>query len=222
MNDNNYKYFISGSISGFSQIIVGHPIDTIKIWNQVNIKHSYNFKNLYRGIKYPLISNIFITSGVFGVYNYLLNKTNNNFLSGFIAGSLVSPIINISDIYKIKFQNKVSISMPIYKGFHMTFLRESIACGIYFSSYCYFKKLFENSLDRNLNNLISGGLAGISSWTITYPIDTIKTRIQSSNISIIKAINQKKFFNGLNICLFRAFIVNSVGFYTYEYINNYL
>ena len=104
MNDNNYKYFISGSLSGFSQIIVGHPIDTIKIWNQVNIKHSYNFKNLYSGIKYPLISNIFITSGIFGFYNYSYNKTKNNFLSGFISGLLVSPIINISDIYKLDFK----------------------------------------------------------------------------------------------------------------------
>ena len=222
MNDNNYKYFISGSLSGFSQIIVAHPIDTLKIWNQVNLKHSHNFKNLYSGIKYPLISNIFITSGIFGIYNYFFKKTNNNFVSGFIAGSLVTPIINISDIYKIKYQNKISLKMPFYRGIYLTLFRESFACGIYFSSYNYFKNNFDNKLNNNINNFISGGLAGITSWFITYPIDTIKTRIQTKNISLKNAIKDKKFFKGLSICLLRAFVVNSIGFCTYEYFNNYL
>ena len=53
-----------------------------------------------------------------------------------------------------------------------------------------------------MNNLISGGLAGITSWTITYPIDTIKTRIQ--NISFSKAIKQYNLFKGLSVSLLRA------------------
>ena len=39
----------------------------------------------------------------------------------------------------------------------------------------------------NYHPLISGGVAGALSWLFTYPIDTVKTRVQS-NISFKKAI----------------------------------
>ena len=58
----------------------------------------------------------------------------------------------------------------------------------------------------------------MSSWLLTYPLDTIKTRIQSnSSKSFNRFIIMGNLFKGLNICLIRAFFVNSVGFYTYEY-----
>ena len=91
-----------------------------------------------------------------------------------------------------------------------------------FFFYYYFKNKFDVHINKDLNNLISGGLAGITSWTITYPIDTIKTRIQSKHISFSKAIKQYNLFKGLSVSLLRAFIVNSVGFYTYEYFNKKL
>jgi len=35
--------------------------------------------------------------------------------------------------------------------------------------------------------------------------------------SLKEAVLMGKLFKGLNICLIRAFLVNSIGFYTYEY-----
>ena len=67
----------------------------------------------------------------------------------------------------------------------------------------------------NYHPLISGGVAGALSWLFTYPIDTVKTRVQS-NISIKKAIMLKNYWNGISIALSRAFIVNGVGFYVAE------
>ena len=55
------------------------------------------------------------------------------------------------------------------------------------------------------------------SWLFTYPLDTIKTRIQGRVSSSIKeALKMGSLFSGITLCMIRAFIVNSVGFYTYE------
>lgn len=65
---------------------------------------------------------------------------------------------------------------------------------------------------------ISGGIAGCSSWLFTYPLDTVKSRIQGNICKTMKdAIKMGNLFTGLNYCLLRAFIANSIGFTTYEY-----
>ena len=73
-----------------------------------------------------------------------------------------------------------------------------------------FKNLF-TFIDKNYHPFISGGMAGIASWTISYPLDTLKTRIQSGD-TYMKAINKGNYFKGLPYCLVRAFIVNGTGF----------
>ena len=50
--------FIYGGIVGSVQTIIGHPLDTIKVLIQNKQCINYNFKRLYFGITYPLISSI--------------------------------------------------------------------------------------------------------------------------------------------------------------------
>jgi hypothetical protein len=47
--------FWAGLISGIFQTVVGHPLDTLKVWKQNNSRISPSFFNLYKGIKYPFI-----------------------------------------------------------------------------------------------------------------------------------------------------------------------
>lgn len=64
MND-----FIAGGCSGIAQTIIGHPFDTAKVNIQNNISlKTLNTKDLFRGIKYPLLSNALINSVVFSGY----------------------------------------------------------------------------------------------------------------------------------------------------------
>lgn len=63
-------------------------------------------------------------------------------------------------------------------------------------------------------------MAGAFSWLFTYPIDVIKTRIQSGESkNIFQSYKTGHLFKGLQICLFRSFFVNSIGFFIYEQIN---
>jgi len=34
-----------------------------------------------------------------------------------------------------------------------------------------------------MGSLLSGGIAGVSTWTVMYPVDYVKTRIQSDSLS---------------------------------------
>ena len=193
MND----YFV-GSISGIAQTITGHPFDTLKVKRQNNIPLKYNFKRLYRGITFPLISNSIIIGTQFQLYH-----NNSILIAGLVSGIMTTPI----DYFKIQKQMiknyNYKLTWPL--GFNITILREIISLPIYFESYYYFK-------EKTNNSFISGGLSGMLTWLLPYPIDTIKTRMQMG-YTLKESIQQKNYMKGLGLCLARGFIVNAVGFY---------
>ena len=213
-----YKYIISGGISGMTQVLVGHPFDTLKVWNQVNIKPVYKINNLYRGIHIPIVTSGIINSCLFSLNNKSYKVFDNYFLSGFLSGFITSPLLDMESYQKIKYQNNVKKKISIINGLKIGSIRSSLFYGVYFESYFKIKEKLNEKFSKNVltNNLISGGISGCLSWFSIYPIDTIRTRLQTNNITIKEAIKQKHFYKGLNIALTRAFLVNSVGFYFYE------
>ena len=94
-------------------------------------------------------------------------------------------------------------------GLHTTFAREIPAMSAYFGSYFFFK-------EQGYNPLISGGLAGLANWTLTYPMDVIRSRQIAQHISIKDAVKMGKLWKGYNICAIRAVIVNAANFWVYE------
>ena len=110
---------------------------------------------------------------------------------GLISAALSTPI----EYYKIQ--------KTLPKGFIITFIREFIALNCYFNLYNY--------LENKTGIFVAGGLAGSTSWLLTYQIDTIKTRIQSG-YSFNDALKEKNFNKGLYFCLIRGFIVNAFGY----------
>ena len=191
--ETNNKQFISGLISGVCQTLIGHPLDTIKVLLQGNKSFNYNLK-LFNGMGPVLLTNSLITGIQFHAYeNY------SPISLGLISAVIITPI----EYYKIQKQTFNIYPKTIPKGFGITFLREVIALNCYFNSYKY--------LENRTGIFIAGGIAGATSWLLTYQIDTIKTRIQSGN-TFIEAINKKQFNKGLLFCLFRGFLVNGFGY----------
>ena len=81
----------------------------------------------------------------------------------------------------------------------------------------------------------AGAIAGYVFWLFGFPIDLIKTKIQSDSFvnpkfkSILECIQQtynagglKGFYRGLLPCMLRAGPVNAGCFLTYEYSMKYL
>jgi solute carrier family 25 carnitine/acylcarnitine transporter 20/29 len=68
----------------------------------------------------------------------------------------------------------------LYKGFTPYFLREVIGCGFYFSVY---DMALSNQDNGSLKLMLAGALAGVSFWSVIYPFDCIKTRMQADDLT---------------------------------------
>jgi len=215
----NLNHMLAGFLGGFSYTFLGHPMDTLKTWRQNNqiIKNpTINVKNLFKGIKYPLIQNSLISSIVFSNNEYLKKKLPNIYVSNACTSLLTSIIICPCDKFKIMNQQKLNYPFSAkniihsYKDIGIVSARKFPGIFIYFSSY-------QKCKEKNLPIFLSGSLAGTLSWFFTYPIDTIKTRIQNESCKTIKeAISKGGLNKGMGICLTRAFIVNGINFSVYE------
>ena len=212
--------YISGAFSGFVQNMIGYPLDTIKVLQQN--KMSYKLaspRKYYCGFSYPLVSTMIHNSIVFKLFKDCEKYTNNAYISGLISGTLYSPIVFLLDSFKIRYQTKNTSfnvkSLFMNKGKTISLLCESSAMCLYFGNYKYF-------IHHDYSPFMAGGISGLINWSIGYPIDVIKTRQITYNISMKKAIQMGSFHKGLPICLCRAFLVNSFGFYSYECCEYYL
>ena len=128
----------------------------------------------------------------------------------------------------------------LYLGGSITSIRESFGYAWYFWSYEVTKRfLLSRQADpfqdpKASDILIAGGIAGVVTWTSVFPLDVIKTRMQTqsllvdeaaslvphkqtrpkSSLQIARDITRvegvRGFYRGLGICSIRAFIVNAV------------
>ena len=235
---NNYT---KGFISGMFGIILSHPIDSIKTHYQVsNLPFNYNIRNLYTGIKYPLLGVGFEKAIVFGTYNYLKNVQNmNTALSGAISGLIATSIISPYERLKILQQTKQTIPIKmlisptfLLKGMCTTATREVPGFAIYFSTYEILKNKFYTSQNKEISimgSFIFGGLSGSTAWIFIYPQDRIKTIIQSNigtNMSFINSINTiyksgglLQFYKGFSFALGRAILLHSGTFTMMEILS---
>lgn len=200
---NDYK---NGMISGIVQTLSGYPFDTLKVLKQNNIKiNNFKVSKLYNGLTFPLVSNSMIIGSQFYFYH-----NHSSLLAGIISGMMVAPVDYFKIQKQIKKDYKYKIQIPL--GLNITILREVISLPIYFNSYYFLNEKLDNSF-------ISGGIAGMLSWLIPYPIDTIKTRMQTG-YSFKKSISMGNYMRGIKFCLLRGFIVNSIGFYSVNKLNS--
>jgi solute carrier family 25 (mitochondrial carnitine/acylcarnitine transporter), member 20/29 len=113
----------------------------------------------------------------------------------------------------------------LYLGLNSTLLRESFI-GVYFGTYDFLIRYFtENGKISRTGSFLSGGLAGVATWFVMYPVDYVKTRVQSDSLENpryrnaidcfkqeMKSKGLKNFYTGFSIMLARAFFVNAAGF----------
>jgi solute carrier family 25 carnitine/acylcarnitine transporter 20/29 len=130
----------------------------------------------------------------------------------------------------------------------VTAIRDSVGYGFYFWSYELSRRWMEQNGNRGgeaASVLLCGGLAGVVTWASIFPLDVIKTRVQTQVLSpetaplletdalegkgkrlgawaVAKEAYReggiRVFFRGLAVCSVRAFIVNAVQWAAYEWI----
>ena len=173
---------------------------------------------LYKGVYYPLLTGPIVNAMNFGVYQLYKNFKGTNELSfgmgleagafsGLVGALVVSPV----ELVKCKMQtiSGVQISSSqclrqifkqkgisgLYQGMVTTIIREIPSIAAQFAAYEYLKNLFlkrSKAKEMTLKEIaISGGLAGMLCWTVSYPQDIIKTKVQ------LQEVASKKLDGGL-------------------------
>ncbi|MEE9574118.1 MAG: MC/SLC25 family protein [Candidatus Neomarinimicrobiota bacterium] len=127
------------------------------------------------------------------IFNNIERKTHRNFLSGGLAG-----FVAMTCIYPLEtIRTRLSLQMchshyanpwtafrsmsfkELYGGLRMSLLGFGPFSALSYSFYHKYKDQFASSTyEKNTVHLLSGGLAGMSAITITYPSDLIRRRLQ--------------------------------------------
>ncbi|KAH7407575.1 mitochondrial carrier domain-containing protein [Cadophora sp. MPI-SDFR-AT-0126] len=121
----------------------------------------------------------------------------------------------------------------LYSGFNLHLLRDTLGTAIYFMTYESSKQLLTSYRgDKSPTNpfavVVAGGLCGVASWALIYPIDSAKSIYQRNCLTHCKGEKVKKapkiqFFNkrmyrGLGVSMGRSCVVNSIFFSAFEFI----
>ncbi|RNF04084.1 mitochondrial carrier protein [Trypanosoma rangeli] len=180
------------------------------------------------------------------------------FSAAAIGGLVVSTILTPAELIKCKMQvqntlparrraftNSLHCAMSIYSNFgvrglykgHVSMLlRETIGCGLYFLTFeCVIRNMLREGQGFTeaspLVHFLGGGCAGVAFWTATYPIDALKTKIQTGKggygeLSLVKGMMRMYKREGMRGCMrgytitaLRAFPGNAVLIAVYEKVS---
>ncbi|KAG7664848.1 ORT1 [[Candida] subhashii] len=126
----------------------------------------------------------------------------------------------------------------LFNGLSSTVTREVIGTSIWFGTYEYINDYYKKAKDpwiknENIQLLLSGAMAGVTFNLSMFPVDTIKSNIQTHGMfntgskrsagfwSIAKYLLAKNggirnLYNGLGITMIRCIPANALIFYSYE------
>lgn len=198
--------------------------------------------------------------------NHFGHDVMGEFQAGCASGALQSVISTPVELSKTQMQMQnigkrvsssnrrfgpVSVLIHLYKtegirgplrGYLVTFMRDCPGYGVYFASYAYFCEILSSEGENRhtvgpLRMMLAGGLCGMISWAVLYPVDVVKTRIQTKGIgpydgqykNYAECIREcfseggwRVFTRGLSTTLIRSFPVNAVTMCTASLIERFL
>ncbi|RPA81157.1 putative mitochondrial carnitine:acyl carnitine carrier [Ascobolus immersus RN42] len=124
----------------------------------------------------------------------------------------------------VKHLYKTGGVQSLFRGSVATLARDGPGSAAYFATYEILKKQLTpaGSTDLSLGAVMTaGGMAGVSMWVLVFPVDTVKSRLQSSvgNVGIGEVVRTiyrtggfKAFFPGIAPALARSFPANAATF----------
>jgi solute carrier family 25 (mitochondrial carnitine/acylcarnitine transporter), member 20/29 len=213
--------FWAGYISGAVGIIIGNPLDLIKVRLQAgttitaNVPSSYTNQftgagSLIRGATAPILGYGALNALLFVTYNRTTAMLNGSlptppslltvWTAGAVGGLATWVVSTPSELVKCRTQvsnarSSLRIAQEIFRiegvrGFYfggvVTALRDSIGYGFYFWSYEWSTRFMASKASETGSSgeeaakvLLCGGLAGVVTWASIFPLDVIKTRVQT-------------------------------------------
>jgi len=242
----DYDNLLAGFIGSSLGVVVSHPFDTIKIYMQkdsiskmsqaIKIINKNGIGGFYNGIIPLILFRVPVKTIQYSIFGesrtYFKRYTNNCYLAcalaGFMAGLFTSPFVSAMEYIKIMYQvnpnisPKTFLSKNVLKGLTVTTLRETSSGLAYYSSYYYSKHNLPIKNDY-LRMFLSGIICGSLTWTVSFPLDVLKTKIQTDvpGYGGIKAglkhlYQTGHIFRGYSAAILRASLVHGVSMLGYD------
>ncbi|KZF21842.1 mitochondrial carrier protein [Xylona heveae TC161] len=205
--------FWAGYISGAAGIIIGNPLDLVKVRQQAGstAAASSEFESLgafWRGITAPVLGYGALNALLFVSYNRTLLTLGDDpsqpssawkiWCAGAVGGFGTWVVSAPTELIKCRAQissgehSSWTIARNIwtqhglrglYLGGVVTSIRDAMGYGFYFWSYELTKQWLTRSPEtpqqQAVRVFLAGGIAGIVTWASIFPLDVIKTRMQT-------------------------------------------
>jgi len=209
-----WAYYVSGCVGGLTQTVVAVPTELVKC--RLQVQHTLRTN--------PTVTASTITTAASS--------------APIVASSTSQPTTALSMFGHIYRQEGLR---GLFRGFSATALRDTPSYGVYFLAYEYTKdRIVAASRLQSplLPQLLAGGVAGCVSWLSCYPVDVVKSVIQTETAAagagaagsggsggagmwgVTKRLYAEggvgRFFRGVSPCLLRSVPVNAVTFVVYE------
>ena len=214
-NTKEINKFIPGFVMGVVRSIISHPFEMLKLKSQMNINEQM-YKNLFKGLHLSVISNSLERGIQFYYFEDIKKKTNNLVLSSLYASCISTTISLPYNIILLK-KNILNKSIHVSKSVIKTSIGLEYSrnlSGSFTFLYTY-NKLKELCFPIYACAILSSTIV----WSLTYPLDNIKNQIIAGNP--IK-YSLHFLYKGIQYPIVRSIPSSTVGFYVYEYLNNYL
>jgi hypothetical protein len=242
---NELGNLLPGLLQGITRVSISYPADVVKVQMQKNL-HSTTLGTVQHVLKtdmrkfYRGSSIAFVTIGIErSLQYYYLEKMNkkmvNPYASSF-AASLVGSVYNLPMQYlttnialldktkhdaSVKQYIKNTPFKQLYKGYFIETPKNVLGSTIYLGTYLTLR----NATDNASLYPWFGGLSGMLTWTVIYPLDTIKTDYQTTKNKRIRELMRERFatknavssfYKGITPVLLRTFPSAFAGMWVYE------
>uniref|UniRef100_A0A3B3E1U0 Si:dkey-150i13.2 n=1 Tax=Oryzias melastigma TaxID=30732 RepID=A0A3B3E1U0_ORYME len=199
------KNFVAGGVGGTCLLLVGHPLDTVKVILQTQPRASALYSGVYDCFCHIVVRQVQSRSG---------------------ESRYAGPLDCAFKLYKDRGIHGV------YRGTVLTLIRDVPSTGLYFLTYEYLKGALTpvgQSVSQlsTPNILLAGGAAGILNWTVALPPDVLKSNFQTAADgrygglwdvlrTLLREEGPKGLYKGFSAVLLRAFPANAACFLGFE------
>jgi solute carrier family 25 carnitine/acylcarnitine transporter 20/29 len=124
----------------------------------------------------------------------------------------------------------------LFRGFGVALSREAVYGAVYFSVFEKLKRVASTAFSSDRlpfpGLVLCGGLSGSIMWTLIFPLDVIKTKVQANRgppisvASVVKSHFRAEgiggFYKGLSAAVLRSFPAHGIVLATYTYMMSQL
>ncbi|KAJ1654062.1 hypothetical protein IWQ61_005941 [Dispira simplex] len=243
--------FFSGAVSGGIIALLGCPFELVKVQKQLE---QLLAKQNRTAIPIPTPTNSLGPHSTRGSIPGVL--TNISVSQQELVASSVARSLGSADMAPRLSSNKSPITTTswqaakdlyqlqgirgLYRGLSSHAIRDSLGTAVYFGTYETAKRLLSTteSPPGPLVHFLSGGLCGVFSWIIIFPVDLVKSVIQKDALQpperskyhgfvhclrdIYRRQGPGALYRGISVTLLRAFPIHSLNFLVYEYVRAHI